>query len=95
MYQNVYFYPMTRKNEKKSTLQPLRLTRATGWELAVAEYALGDAQSVAEVRRVLQEKRFTIKDSEAGYRLMNLTELGLVEDSIGKARKAGRLSLLT
>ena len=81
---------MTRKNEKESTLQPLGVSLEQLDELAVAEYALGDAQSVAEVRRVLQEKRFTIKDSEASYRLMNhWTELGLVEDSDRQSRKAG------
>ena len=44
---------------------------------------------------MLQEKRFTIKDSEASYRLMNhWTELGLVEDSIVNEEGWRRLSLV-
>lgn len=85
-----------KKKSAKSITEIGRLTRTEGWELAVAEYAFGDAPALKRIRTVLREKRFTVKDSEATYRLINhWTDLGLVEDSARQSEEGWRrLSLV-
>ena len=68
-------------NSNGPTIQVSRLGRTDSWDLDFAEYACKSNPGIEKVSEFLNDKRYTVKDSGATYRLINhWTEAGLVED---------------
>ena len=67
--------------ETPPNLPDVRLAKSDGWELDLAEYFCKSSPLIAKVSDFLNDKRYTVKDSDATYRLINhWTEAGLIED---------------
>jgi len=71
----------SKSSDSRPTFQLSRLAKTDGWELDLAEYACKSSPVIEQISEFLNNKRFTVKDSGATYRLINhWTEAGLIED---------------
>lgn len=67
--------------DNRPTYQLSRLVRSNSWELDIAQYSIEPTPEMVQISDFLNDKRFTVKDSGATYRLINhWTEVGLIED---------------
>lgn len=70
-----------KSSESQSKSPDVRLAKTDSWDLDLAEYACKSSSIIEQISEFLNDKRYTVKDSGATYRLINhWTDAGLIED---------------